>query len=580
MDLTGKIVVGISFVLLAAWMWWMNHSYAASRAASGSNGPLPPAPLAIAQSEAPAVPLAASTQRMAPSVSEEQMILENPEFRFAVTSHGGGVKEIALKGYPEGIPCGPNKRFISTNFFALNRNGFAPAFALDKGLDEDGAYGLTRTTTGIRAEKVTTSGLRIIKDFTLGSNHQFEVTARIENITKEAVALPVQSWEIGTATPMNSHDVADMMGVMWFDGSKSRDTIGWVSVPGFLCVPTKPLLEMDAKANGRAVWGAIHNQFFAMVTVPDSMATNVTAQSIRLPLPSADQIAKDPQAVRQPTGVRTQMHFASTNLAPGQVVQRKFQVYAGPKRYVTLQRLEPKLDEVMGFSSIFPGATFFAKLLLLCLNGLNKLGLGYGWCIVVLTALIKAIFWPLTAMSTRSAKRMAEVQPQLNALKEKYKDNPTKQQQKMMEFMREKKINPAVGCLPMLIQIPVFFGLFTMLRSAIELRGSSFLWMCDLSSPDTLFVIPYLQLPFNLMPVFYIITIMWQSHLTPLSPQMDPAQQKMMRYMPLMFVMVIYNYSCGLSLYWTLQNLLTILQTKLTKSVSNPMVTPAPVKRR
>ncbi len=510
------------------------------------------------------------------------MILENPEYIFTVTSHGGGVKEIALKGYPEAIPCGPNKRFISTNLAALNRSGFAPAFALDKGLDEDGAYDLTRTGTGVRAEKVTTSGLRIVKEFTLGSNHQFVVTARIQNIATQAVALPVQSWEIGTATPMNSHDVADMMGVMWFDGNKSRDTIGWVSVPGFLCVPTKPLQEMDAKANGRVVWGAIHNQFFAMVTVPDSMATNITAHNISMPPPPAEQIAEDPQAVRLPMGVRTLMHFASTNLAPGQGVERKFQVYAGPKRYFTLQRLEPKLDEVMGFASIFPGATFFAKLLLLCLNGLNNLGLGYGWCIVVLTALIKAVFWPLTAMSTRSAKRMAEMQPQLNALKEKYKDNPTKQQQKMMEFMREKKINPAVGCLPMLIQIPVFFGLFTMLRSAIELRGASFLWMCDLSSPDTLFVIPYLHLPFNLMPVFYIITIMWQSHLTPMSPQMDPAQQKMMRYMPLMFVMVIYNYSCGLALYWTLQNLLTILQTKLTKSAPTPtpVTVAAPVKRR
>ena len=557
----------------------MNQTYSASRAASGSAGLRTNLP-AVAPSGTPAVPLAASTQRMAPPASEEKMILENPEFLFTVTSHGGGVKEIALKGYPEGIPCGPNKRFISTNLLAINRNGFAPAFALDKGLDEDGAYGLTRTATGIRAEKATTSGLRIVKDFTLGSNHQFVVTARIENITKQVVALPVQSWEIGTATPMNSHDVADMMGVMWFDGSKSRDVVGWVSVPGFLCVPTKPLLEMDAKANGLAVWGAIHNQFFAMVTVPDSAATNVTAQSIPLPPPSALQLAEDPQAIRQPMGVRTLMHFGSTNLAPGQGVERKFQVYAGPKRYVTLQRLEPKLDEVMGFASIFPGATFFAKLLLLCLNGLNNLGLSYGWCIVVLTALIKAIFWPLTAMSTRSAKRMAEVQPQLNALKEKYKDNPTKQQKMMMEFMREKKINPAVGCLPMLIQIPVFFGLFTMLRSAIELRGSSFLWMCDLSSPDTLFVIPYLHIPFNLMPVFYIITIMWQSHLTPMSPQMDPAQQKMMRYMPLMFVMVIYNYSCGLSLYWTLQNLLTILQTKLTNSTPKPMVIPAPVKRR
>jgi YidC/Oxa1 family membrane protein insertase len=157
--------------------------------------------------------------------------------------------------------------------------------------------------------------------------------------------------------------------------------------------------------------------------------------------------------------------------------------------------------------------------------------------------------------------------------------------EKTLRFMRESGYNPVAGCLPMVVQIPVFIGFFTMIRSAIELRGASFLWCSDLSMADTLFVVPGLGfvpflgvsgvgLPLNLMPLFYVASALWQTHLTPPSPQMDPVQQKMMRWLPLMFLAIFYNYSAGLTLYWTVQNLLSILQTKLTKT-NAPAATPA-----
>jgi YidC/Oxa1 family membrane protein insertase len=145
-----------------------------------------------------------------------------------------------------------------------------------------------------------------------------------------------------------------------------------------------------------------------------------------------------------------------------------------------------------------------------------------------------------------------------------------------MEFMREHKVNPLGGCLPMLLQMPVFFGFFSMIRSAIELRGASFLWVADLSQPDTLFFIPGLGFPFNPLPLVMGVTMLWQARLTPASPGMDPMQQKMMKYMPLMFMVFLYNFSAGLTLYWTVQNLLTILQTKLTKS-NEPAAPAGPV---
>ena len=127
----------------------------------------------------------------------------------------------------------------------------------------------------------------------------------------------------------------------------------------------------------------------------------------------------------------------------------------------------------------------------------------------------------------------------------------------------------------MLIQMPVFFGFLAMIRGAIELRGASFLWVADLARPDTLFIIPGTHMPFNLLPLIMGGTMLWQSHLTPASPGMDPMQQKMMRYMPLIFLVFLYNYSAALAVYWTTNNILTIIQTKMTRAAApaTPAVT-------
>ncbi|HMD53029.1 MAG TPA: YidC/Oxa1 family membrane protein insertase, partial [Phycisphaerae bacterium] len=201
--------------------------------------------------------------------------------------------------------------------------------------------------------------------------------------------------------------------------------------------------------------------------------------------------------------------------------------------------------------------------------------------------LLRTIFWPLTAASMRSMKKMQALAPEVKALKEKYKDDQQKFTQKQMELWKKNNVSPMSGCLPMLIQTPVFIGFFTMLRSAIELRGAHFLWVADLSKPDTLFMIPGLNFPFNLLPLLMGGAMLWQSHLQPPSPGMDPAQAKMMKYLPLMFLVFLYNYSAGLALYMTVNYLLTIVQTKLTKTAGNvpvantiPALTPLSKKKK
>jgi len=142
------------------------------------------------------------------------------------------------------------------------------------------------------------------------------------------------------------------------------------------------------------------------------------------------------------------------------------------------------------------------------------------------------------------------------------------------------------GCLPMMVQMPVFFGFLAMIRCAIELRGAHFLWVADLTKPDTLFMIPGLNFPFNLLPLLMVGVMVWQSHLQPVSPGMDPGQQKMMRFMPLMMLLFLYNYSSGMALYMTVSTLLGILQMNLTKmnqpppATTNPALTPPSKKKK
>jgi YidC/Oxa1 family membrane protein insertase len=176
------------------------------------------------------------------------------------------------------------------------------------------------------------------------------------------------------------------------------------------------------------------------------------------------------------------------------------------------------------------------------------------------------LFWPLTAVSTRASKRMQTLQPQMKAIQEKYKDDPVKMNKKVMEFMKEHKVSPMSGCWPVLLQFPVLIGFFKMVQSAIELRGAAFLWACDLSKSDTVWVVPGLNFNVNPLPLLMGGTMLWQAQLMPPSPGMDPMQQKMMKYFPMVFLVVLYNYSAGLTLYWTVQNLLSIAQMKLTRA--------------
>lgn len=522
----------------------------------------------------------------ATNIEAASVVLTNDNARYTFTALGGGLSEIALVKYPEVVSHQRKGSSATNGFAALNVHAQLPVLAVvgSEGWQGDGVFELTQTGNTLRAEKTLANGLRIVKEFQLGTNYLVHASVRLENTSSQPLSLPAQEWVIGTATPMGADDDGAATGLMWSDGAKSQDTLSpYFENKRFGCLPGTPRTEYRGGASN-VVWAAPHNQFFALIAMPDAPALEVVARPVDLPRPTTGRFSFTNSPARK--GYETTLVYPGLTIEPGKSVDRKFNLYAGPKEYRTLAsiagRLQNTVDQVMDFG--FFG--FISKALLLAMNWLySALGLGYGMAIIAITVLLKILFWPLTAVSTRSAKRMADLAPQLKALQEKYKDDPQKLPAKQWEFYRENKINPMSGCLPMLVQLPVFFGLFSMLRTAIELRGAHFLWTADLSKADTLFIIPGLSfipflstpegLPFNLLPILYISTAIWQTHITPMSPGMDPAQQKMMRWMPLMFLVILYNFSGGLALYMTVNNLLTILQTKLTKTAGGAKTTPA-----
>lgn len=526
--------------------------------------------------EQPAVAVAPPRPRtfVQTNVPEELLVVTNRDARYTFTSYGGGLKLVELVHYPETVSSRGGKLSGTNRVATLNTQAPLPTLAILDGpaVQGDGIFDLTPIPDGVRAEKTLPNGLTLVKEFTLETNYLVNASVRLENHSTNALSLPPQEWVVGTATPMNPLDRGVGEGLLWYNGENSKEIgAGWFANRTLGCLPGTPRTDYRADQTN-IVWAAVHNQFFTLVVMPQKPAQDVAAHKIDLPPPTPEEIRKNSRINKSPEGFETSLVYPAVTIQPNQSLQRRFFIFAGPKEYRTLARIaarfENNVDLVMGFHGFFG---FFSKGLLLGMNWLHYiLSFSYGWAIVAITILIKLVFWPLTRASTRSMKRMQALQPQMKELQAKYKDDPAKMNKKLMEFMKENKVSPLGGCLPMALQIPVFFGFYRMIQSAIELRGAHWLWVRDLSRPDTLFMIPGINFPFNLLPLLMGATMLWQARLTPPSPGMDPMQQKIMRYMPLMFLVILYNFSAGLTLYWTVNNLLTIVQTKLTRTQTTP----------
>jgi YidC/Oxa1 family membrane protein insertase len=302
-------------------------------------------------------------------------------------------------------------------------------------------------------------------------------------------------------------------------------------------------IQKKSVYSGKINWTCLEERYFLSSIVP----VVPTDGSIRLSL----------------TNGRLDDVFVEPEIKLDSGVQRKFQykIYMGPKSYSILSNLGIGLDKAIHFGFF----DILAKPLLWLLNFLHDYIPNYGLAIIVLTLIIKGILWPLGSKSYKSMSEMKKIQPLMAQIREKYKDDKKKMNEETMALYKTYKVNPLGGCLPMVVQIPVFFALYRMLYEAIELRHAPFIgWITDLAAPDRLlhfsFSVPFMEPPYGI-PVLTIImgaTMFIQQKMSP--PMGDPMQAKMMMMMPVVFTFIFINFSSGLVLYWLINNIVSISQ--------------------
>ncbi|MFM2125929.1 MAG: rane protein insertase YidC, partial [Acidobacteriota bacterium] len=261
---------------------------------------------------------------------------------------------------------------------------------------------------------------------------------------------------------------------------------------------------------------------------------------------------------------------AHVGAAIGGSGNNSFQVFVGPKDVDTLGTVEPRLRQLIDWGWFW----FIAQPLFLALKWLvATVTHNYGWAIVLLTILINTALFPLRLTSMKSSRKMQQIQPLVQKINDKYKglsmNDPKKADQnaELMDLYKAHGINPVGGCLPMLIQIPFFYALYKALSIAIQLRGAEWMWVADLSQPETN---PWLN-GIRLLPIVLMVTQFISQKMTP-SPGMDPTQQKMMLAMPLVFGFMFWPASAGLVLYWLTSNVVSIAQQMFLNRTAAPAV--------
>ncbi len=330
-------------------------------------------------------------------------------------------------------------------------------------------------------------------------------------------------------------------GMYYVDNDFDKDTKG-----GGLFSKNGPV----KRHNGRTQWVGIMSRYFLLILIPEEFTgTGVITDN------------------RKETGFRTGMYIPADVLKPGREFSKSFKVYAGEKDKAKLKELGETLIEAADISKWIEPIRDF---LLWALLKINIVFGNFGWSLVVFSLITKVVLLPLTLKSTESMKKLQELNPQMTEIREKYKDKPDMMNKKVMELYKKNKVNPASGCLPILVQMPFFFALYSALINSIDLWQAPFiLWINDLSLPDTILQIKGFDI--NILPIIMTGTTYLQQRMS--SGDVVGQQQKMMMMMPLIFIVIFWNMPSGLVLYWTMQNLLQILHqlyvTKWGKKAKN-----------
>ncbi len=524
MDKRTVIAVVLSFLVIVGWQFLFPGE--------PQKAPLPKPAEQQTAPEAAKKELAPKTEVPKPvadivAAEEKEITVENALFSAVFTSRGGTIKSWTIKQY---------KGKTGKDVVLLSKPGVVPAVGIGTGSSFDLA-GVNFSVTGRNlklddANKTGTLVFEYAKDGkSVRRTYTFSDNTYLIDLTDEVSGFPEYWITLGSDFGIFEKDPSIHVGPTVLSGSDLKD------------LSAKDLKEPKVfQANLK--WIAQQDKYFFSALVPASPVEEARAF-----------LVQDSPVVA----------FKAGNGS------NKFRLYAGPKEQDRLDALNIGLEHIIDFGFF----SIVARPLFWILKFFYRFLGNYGWAIILITIVTRIPFVPLMTKSQKSMKKLQEMQPLMNEIKEKYKKDPQKQQAEMMALYKKHKVSPLGGCLPMLLQIPVFLALYQVLLRAIELRGAPFmLWITDLSAPDTLLghipaMLPLIGgLALGPLPILMGATMFIQQKMTPST--MDPAQAKMMLMMPLIFTFVFLNMASGLVLYWLIGNVLGIIQQFfVNKSLAN-----------
>jgi YidC/Oxa1 family membrane protein insertase len=468
--------------------------------------------------------------------------LENNEISVRFSSIGAGIQDVKFKKYP--AVRGQEAPFV------FNENARLPALVLSFGSADKFLLAncdiVSQTSRSVVFRKVMKNGIVVEREYRIAQHDiPYVLTTQLRFINPTEKAYDLENVFVGLGSfPATPGDVlGDYLNFGYYDGREAHFIRGndFCARSGFFGMG-KESAKAQIVGNDKIVWGSVKNQFFAGVFTPKIPGCGFIA----MPKLNALSGAADGSVVGS-------VELAVGRIDPGQRKTIDADFYVGPKDYVLLDRLGQEQDRVMQFG-VFG---FVSKLLLLLMKGIYNLLGNWGATIIALTVIVKLLLWPLTTAQVRSSRKMSKLREPIKKIKEKYRDNPQKLQAETLKLFRDNRVNPAAGCLPIFVQIPIFLGLYFMLRTTAEMRFAPFLWISDLSLPDT--VARLGNFPLNILPFVMGVSMIWQMKVMPM-PSVDGAHRWMLKLMPIIFLVFCYNFPAALVLYWTVQNLLTIAQ--------------------
>ncbi len=559
MDRKAWIIIILCLAGMAA-NWWFaskNHEAQLERARQeeaikAAQQPAAPAPATatpnpVADSpDSPAAPAA-------PAAVEQTHRLTIGTVTYEFTTLGGGIKTATLAEHDN----------VVLNQHAKSQNRHEPVGALRReatSLDTI-AYQITaKDDKSITFEGATAEGVKVQKVFSASEGeHADDHLLRLEITLTNPGAQPFQTEEFylyaGTAASLRPDELLKP-GFFWNNAGDAdyKDSNyfsgGWFS---------------DEKSEHRAShsrlrYGGVMSRFFATVVSntanPDEAGKLWTSRFL---IDHSQDAFAEVSGANSDFAVEAAVSLPPIDLAPGASLTKNYEIYLGPKEYQRLKHTDGQRAFVMFYGWFTP----ISKILTNIMNWMHNLSGNWGVAIIFMTLLIRIIIWPLQAKSQYAMKRMGLLAPKMKELQEKFKDEPAKQQQEMMRMYRDYGVNPLGGCLPMFLQIPIFFGFFKVLQNAAELRGQHFLWVQDLSMPDT--VTQVLGFNINPLPLIMGVTMYLQMKVTPQPATADKMQQRIFMLMPFMFLFFCYSFAAALALYWTTQNIFSIFQTWIMK---------------